>query len=210
MKHLQAMACSKIFSGDLPEVSTYIIQNLRNDFNTLYSCALVNRFWCRLAIPLLWEDPFSIKYQENSSHFIDSLHSTNPSKPPKIFSFFTDDHRSTHTQILRVIVFLLLAAGFVAVVYYNIRKMATSDPVITTKVVENIYTPSIAFCSFSSDDYIEVKSAVYFYGQKNLTIFLNMIILHTNCLMKHGLSCRKDLLEGKGNMYFCLIAVQIL
>src|SRR3989442_2649978 len=64
------MACSKLFSGDLPEISSYIIQNLRNDVNTLYSLVLVNRFWCRLAIPLLWEDPFSIKYQENSSHFI--------------------------------------------------------------------------------------------------------------------------------------------
>src|SRR5436189_5550446 len=66
------MACSKLFSGDLPEISTYIIQNLRNNFNTLYSLALVNRFWCRLAIPLLWEDPFSIKYRENLSfHFLD-------------------------------------------------------------------------------------------------------------------------------------------
>jgi hypothetical protein len=26
----------------------------------LYSCILVNRLWCRLAIPLLWENPFSI------------------------------------------------------------------------------------------------------------------------------------------------------
>src|SRR3954452_25025879 len=67
------MACSKIFSGDLPEISTYIIQNLRNNFNTLYSLALVNRFWCRLAIPLLWEDPFSIRYRDNlSSHFLDT------------------------------------------------------------------------------------------------------------------------------------------
>ena len=66
------MACSKLFSGDLPEISTYIIQNLRNNFNTLYSLALVNRFWCRLAIPLLWEDPFSIKYREKLSyHFLD-------------------------------------------------------------------------------------------------------------------------------------------
>ncbi|RIA86693.1 hypothetical protein C1645_828921 [Glomus cerebriforme] len=66
------MACSKIFTGDLPEISTYIIQNLRNDIKSLYSCILVNRFLCRLAIPLLWEDPFSIKYQENlSCHFID-------------------------------------------------------------------------------------------------------------------------------------------
>src|ERR1043165_2567175 len=66
------MACSKLFSGDLPEISTYIIQNLRNNFSTLYSLVLVNRFWCRLAIPLLWEDPFSIKYRETLSfHFLD-------------------------------------------------------------------------------------------------------------------------------------------
>src|ERR1044072_4939193 len=66
------MSCSKLFSGDLPEMSSCIIQNLRNNFNTLYSLALVNRFWCRLAIPLLWEDPFSIKYRGNiSSQFLD-------------------------------------------------------------------------------------------------------------------------------------------
>src|ERR1043165_5878678 len=66
------MACSKLFSGNLPEISLYIIQNLRNNTNTLYSLALANRFWCRLAIPLLWEDPFSIKYRKNlSSHFLD-------------------------------------------------------------------------------------------------------------------------------------------
>src|SRR3954447_21527734 len=67
----QTMACSKLFSGDLPEISTFIIQVLRNDVNTLYSLALVNRFWCRLAIPLLWEDPFSIKYRKSSFHFLD-------------------------------------------------------------------------------------------------------------------------------------------
>src|SRR5256885_10629625 len=71
-KFIQTMACSKLFSGDLPEISICIIQNLRNNIKTLYSLALVNRFWCRLAIPLLWEDPFSIKYQENSSHFLDT------------------------------------------------------------------------------------------------------------------------------------------
>src|SRR5436190_7225077 len=65
----KTMACSKLFSGDLPEISSYIIQNLRNNVNTLYSLALVNRFWCRLAIPLLWEDPFSVYLP---SHFIDT------------------------------------------------------------------------------------------------------------------------------------------
>ena len=80
------MACSKLFSGDLPEISTCIIQNLHNDFNTLYSLALVNRFWCRLSIPLLWEDPFSIKYQKQedlTSHFLDVY-----------YLFFNDDDKN--------------------------------------------------------------------------------------------------------------------
>ncbi|RGB27809.1 hypothetical protein C1646_768622 [Rhizophagus diaphanus] len=63
------MTCSKIFSGDLPELMDEIIQYLRNDISTLYSCILVNRLWCRLTIPLLWEDPFSTPTK--NYHFID-------------------------------------------------------------------------------------------------------------------------------------------
>src|ERR1043166_7850642 len=79
------MACSKLLSGDLPELSTQIIRNLRNNISTLHSLTLVNRFWCRLAIPLLWEDPFSVKCQENylSSHFIDTY-----------FLFLNEDDKS--------------------------------------------------------------------------------------------------------------------
>src|SRR5580698_919093 len=54
------MACSKIFSGNLPELIYQIIQYFQYDYKMLHSCILVNRLWCRLAIPLLWEDPFSI------------------------------------------------------------------------------------------------------------------------------------------------------
>ncbi|PKC59358.1 hypothetical protein RhiirA1_469577 [Rhizophagus irregularis] len=57
------MTYSKLFLGNLPELTYEIIQYFRNDFSTLYSCILVNRLWCRLAIPLLWEDPFSIHVQ---------------------------------------------------------------------------------------------------------------------------------------------------
>ncbi|PKC53190.1 hypothetical protein RhiirA1_479808, partial [Rhizophagus irregularis] len=64
------MACSKIFSGDLPELTYNIIQYLRKDISTLYSCILVNRLWCRLAIPLLWEDPFSLSTQ--NYHYINT------------------------------------------------------------------------------------------------------------------------------------------
>jgi hypothetical protein len=91
------MACSKLFSGDLPEISTYIIQNLHNNINTLYSLALVNRFWCRLAIPLLWEDPFSIKYQKKFSfHFLDTyflfLNDCDKSKLKEIISYEFDSN----------------------------------------------------------------------------------------------------------------------
>ncbi|EXX74815.1 uncharacterized protein OCT59_015306 [Rhizophagus irregularis] len=58
------MACSKIFSGDLPELLNKILQYLHHDYKTLYSCILVNRLWCRLAISLLWEDPFSINFSK--------------------------------------------------------------------------------------------------------------------------------------------------
>ncbi|CAB5197682.1 unnamed protein product [Rhizophagus irregularis] len=54
------MTCSKIFSGELPELTNEIIKYFQNDFSTLHSCILVNRLWCRLAIPLLWKNPFSI------------------------------------------------------------------------------------------------------------------------------------------------------
>jgi hypothetical protein len=77
------MACSKIFSGDLPELINEIIQNLNHDHKTLNSCILVNRLWCRLSIPLLWEDPFSIKFPKNY-HFIeiylDNLNEDNKAK----------------------------------------------------------------------------------------------------------------------------------
>jgi hypothetical protein len=63
------MACSKLFSGDLPELINEIIHYFHFDYNTLHSCILVNRLWCRLAIPLLWEDPFLMKIPKNH-HFI--------------------------------------------------------------------------------------------------------------------------------------------
>ena len=54
------MSHSKIFSGDLPELIYEIIKYFHKDISTLHSCILVNRLWCRLTIPLLWEDPFSL------------------------------------------------------------------------------------------------------------------------------------------------------
>ncbi|RGB40024.1 hypothetical protein C1646_753819 [Rhizophagus diaphanus] len=66
---------SKIFS-DLPELTYDIIKYFKNDFSTLHSCILVNRLWCRLAIPLLWENPFSIP-NKNYNFIIIYLHNLN-------------------------------------------------------------------------------------------------------------------------------------
>ncbi|CAG8507640.1 3301_t:CDS:1 [Funneliformis mosseae] len=66
-------SCSKLFSGGLPELTNEILNYLHDDYSTLYSCVLVNRLWCRLAVPILWRDPFSIStYKKHlSHHFID-------------------------------------------------------------------------------------------------------------------------------------------
>lgn len=39
-----------------------ILESMDNDRNSLFSCALVNRHWCRLTIPLLWRRPFEHGY----------------------------------------------------------------------------------------------------------------------------------------------------
>ncbi|RIA84578.1 hypothetical protein C1645_808700 [Glomus cerebriforme] len=71
------MACSKIFLGNLPELLNEIMPYFQNDFSTLHSCVLVNKLWCRLAIPLLWEAPFSLKIPKNYHYIEIFLHNLN-------------------------------------------------------------------------------------------------------------------------------------
>ncbi|KAF0547199.1 hypothetical protein F8M41_000771 [Gigaspora margarita] len=51
---------TKLFMGDMPELMENILNNLNKEFYSLYSCALVSRHWCKMSIPILWQDPFSI------------------------------------------------------------------------------------------------------------------------------------------------------
>ncbi|CAG8714198.1 192_t:CDS:1 [Funneliformis mosseae] len=82
---LSPMASSKLFRGNSPELLRHIIQYLRKDFETLHSCVLVNRYFCRITIPILWEDPFSVKCRRgNSYNFLDVY-----------FSYFNDDDRTS-------------------------------------------------------------------------------------------------------------------
>ncbi|KAF0514779.1 hypothetical protein F8M41_017505 [Gigaspora margarita] len=65
---------SKMFMGDMPELIENILNNLKYDFCSLYSCAFVSRQWCKISIPILWQDPFS--FEQNSffiSNYISSL-----------------------------------------------------------------------------------------------------------------------------------------
>ncbi|RGB22542.1 hypothetical protein C1646_775908 [Rhizophagus diaphanus] len=86
------MTCSKLFSGDLSELLDIVIQYFRYDYKTLHSCILVNRFWCRLAIPLLWEDPFSIKFPKNYRFIGIYLHYFNDNYKVKLNDYEIDYH----------------------------------------------------------------------------------------------------------------------
>ncbi|RIB14329.1 hypothetical protein C2G38_1665761 [Gigaspora rosea] len=50
---------SKVLMGNMPELMEKILNNLKLEFYSLYSCALVNRHWCKISIPILWQDLFS-------------------------------------------------------------------------------------------------------------------------------------------------------
>ncbi|RIB26286.1 hypothetical protein C2G38_2163773 [Gigaspora rosea] len=50
---------SKVLMGDMPELMENILNNLNGEIESLYSCTLVNRHWCKISIPILWQDPFS-------------------------------------------------------------------------------------------------------------------------------------------------------
>ncbi|RIB25465.1 hypothetical protein C2G38_2165788 [Gigaspora rosea] len=43
----------------MPELMENILNNLKNDPNSLYSSALASRHWCKMSIPILWQNPFS-------------------------------------------------------------------------------------------------------------------------------------------------------
>ncbi|RIB00654.1 hypothetical protein C2G38_2233530 [Gigaspora rosea] len=45
--------------GDMLELMDIIFNNLKNDLNSLYSCVLVIQHWCKMSIPILWQNPFS-------------------------------------------------------------------------------------------------------------------------------------------------------
>ena len=59
-----------------------ILEELKYDSYSLYSCLLVNKNWCKIVIPILWKNPWKyLKKRKKSSLFdIIILHLSNETK----------------------------------------------------------------------------------------------------------------------------------
>jgi hypothetical protein len=42
-----------------------IFLELQGDYRSLYSCTLVNKFWCYIAVPILWKYAFGTSHRES-------------------------------------------------------------------------------------------------------------------------------------------------
>ncbi|CAB5199755.1 unnamed protein product [Rhizophagus irregularis] len=156
------MTCSKIFSGDLPELTYEIIKYFQNDYPTLHSCILVNKLWCHLAIPLLWENPFSI-YVKNHNFIGIYLHNINDDLKTKFNKYKVINNSLPSRTLFNYPKFLkyLNTYGFI----FSIQKWFESP--IKTASLENI--------SYLTDFYIMIDICVSLFK-----IFIeNEVNLHT-------------------------------
>ena len=53
-----------------------IIEYLKDDKSSLRSCLLVDRFWCTVAIRILWKDIWNTRYNRNQTYVASSILST--------------------------------------------------------------------------------------------------------------------------------------
>ncbi|CAG8442786.1 6489_t:CDS:2 [Acaulospora colombiana] len=60
--------CPKIMLQLPLEVFDEIFRHLKFDKRSLYSCLLVNRFWCRKVVPLIWRRPMPYNQKKNGNH----------------------------------------------------------------------------------------------------------------------------------------------
>lgn len=95
----------------------------------------------------------------------------------QFINYFIDDNtRSVPTRILKIIMFLLLTVGFVAVTSYNVRKMIYYPPKLSMTLEENKSFPSMLFCLNTQNPgaNLEIVTAKYYasydtYVRKNTT-----------------------------------------
>jgi len=65
------------------DILSIVFEEFLYDYNTLFSCLLVNRFWCETVIPILWKNPWRNQMKE---HHKKSLFNT-------IVSFLSEESR---------------------------------------------------------------------------------------------------------------------
>jgi hypothetical protein len=173
------MACSKIFSGDMPEITSEIIKQFKNDFSTLYSCILVNRLMCRTAIPLLWENPFSVPTQNCQfiEIYLNYLNETDKTKLSEI-GFHSNLIPSTNT-LFNYPSFIKCLNTFKMIFF--IEKWVVRA-ISTYKKTNNTYTYSSAvnFKEFSKIIYSSLFK-IFINNEVNLNIFEAEIITDKNC-----------------------------
>jgi hypothetical protein len=113
------------------------------------------------------------------TYYIVRVHQSGKSLFKELLTSLTGDGRKS-SKILRASIFLLLALGFIAVLIYNITKMATGDPKISLKVDVNKESPSIIFCPITTmEGYYYENLNLDNASKVNLTNSFNDIILGT-------------------------------
>ncbi|CAB4478892.1 hypothetical protein RhiirA1_472947 [Rhizophagus irregularis] len=115
-----------------------------------------------------------------------------------------DNTRSVPTRILKVIIFLLLTAGLVGVIYFNISKMIHDTPKISVTLIENNMAPSMLFCNNFT-----IISAKYYYtfndisdeaSSINITQqFSDITGAFGKCLFFNGTKFPKPISESRGD-----------
>ncbi|RIA91333.1 hypothetical protein C1645_822188 [Glomus cerebriforme] len=100
------MACSWIFSGDLPELVYKILQYIQDDILTLHSCIFINKLWCRLAIPLLWKNPFLLKFPKNYRFIEIYLHNLDEESKSQLNNFRINRYLFPSNTLFNFITFL--------------------------------------------------------------------------------------------------------
>ncbi|GBB96823.1 hypothetical protein RclHR1_28440001 [Rhizophagus clarus] len=108
-------------------------------------------------------------------------------------SYVTGYTQNFSTKFLRLIVGFLFSAGFVVFGYYDINKMLTGDPLVSMKVENNTYSPSILFCS---DDIKPNILGAYFYDS-----FYDMDNAQPSANLSNSFSNNNDnITVGKGSI----------
>jgi hypothetical protein len=195
------MSCSKIFSGDLPELTYDIIKYFQNDFSTLHSFILVNRLWCRLAIPLLWENPFSIP-TKNYNFIKIYLHSLNGDLRTKLneykinYNSLPSNTLFNYTKFLKYLntweftgsvatwsenILITLYPGishisevsnFTRLILMSLLKMIIENEV-------NLYTLDIAFYNYNNYNYyyddifgLILQNPNFIYSVRNINLYI--------------------------------------